>query len=121
MENDKRNYKRDEYFFSDVKISLDGDVWHDAKVFDISANGLKFQSNIMFDSGDDLWFNLSIPEFLSKREMKIKGRIRRKDQEDNMYIYGVSFEDLSPDIQIGIDENIMLRNRISKKKKEYSD
>ncbi|MCL2693834.1 MAG: PilZ domain-containing protein [Oscillospiraceae bacterium] len=121
--NDRRVYKRDGNFTSDAKVSLDGVVWHDASVFDISAGGLKFVTNIIFDVGEDLWFNLELHEtFLSSDSTKLKGTIRRhEDDQDGKFVYGVSFKDLCKKIQIGIDENIMFKEAMHKKKIEYSD
>ena len=119
----RRAYKRDSCDRSNVRVSMDGNIWHEATVFDISAGGLKIVTNIIFDIGEDLWFNLDIPEFLSKRQMKIQGTIKRQeeDDEEGMFVYGVSFKDLSEAIRIGIDENILLRERMKKKRIEYSD
>jgi hypothetical protein len=123
MDSDRRTYRRDACYLTDAKVSLDGMIWHAATVYDISAGGLKFQSNIMFDKGEDLWFDLAVPEFLSKQEMKVRGELCRQDYENGMFVYGVAFKDLSKDVVIGIDENIILRDRLgkSKKKMECSD
>jgi c-di-GMP-binding flagellar brake protein YcgR len=123
LDTNRRAYKRDNCHRSDIRISLDGYIWHEAVVFDISAGGLKIVTNIVFDIGEDLWFNLDMPEFLSKSQMKIKGTIRRQeeDDEEGMFVYGVSFRDLSEAVRIGIDENILLRERIRKKRIESSD
>ncbi|MCL1822808.1 MAG: PilZ domain-containing protein [Oscillospiraceae bacterium] len=118
----RRSYKRDTNFCTDAKVSLDGRIWHSATVYDISAGGLKFVTNIIFDMDENLWFDLDIPEFLSKHQMKLQGVIRRQEDEENeQFVYGVSFINISPDIQIGIDENIMLRERMRKKKKFDTD
>ena len=118
---DKRTYKRDSYFCSDTKVSLDGNIWHDVLVYDISAGGLSFLSNIIFDLGEVLWFDLTIPEFLSQNVMKLKGEISRIEHEGSRFLYGVAFMDISDDVRIGIDENIQMRDRIHKKKKGFSD
>jgi c-di-GMP-binding flagellar brake protein YcgR len=119
----RRAYKRDTCHRSRIKVSMDGNRWDEAEVFDISAGGLKIVTNIMFDIGEDLWFNLDMPEFLSKRQIKIEGTIRRHeaDDEEGKFVYGVSFKDLSEDLRIGIDENVLFRERMRKKKIEYSD
>ena len=118
----RRAYKRDDHFRSEARVSLDGEVWHNGVVYDISAGGLKFMTNIIFDVGEHLWFDLAIPEFLSKHEIKLQGIIRRQEpDEDNRFVYGVSFKDLSADVQISIDENIMLRERFHKKKKFFAE
>jgi len=116
----RRAYKRDPDFCSDAKVSLDGDIWHDAQVFDISAGGLKFLTNVLFDIGEEIWFDLEIPEFLSKREeIKVKGSVCRQDNEDGKFLYGVAFSHISPDLQIHLDENIVLRSgRQFKRKKK---
>ncbi|MDR2532183.1 MAG: PilZ domain-containing protein [Oscillospiraceae bacterium] len=123
MDTNRRAYKRDICHRSNIEISLDSYIWHKAVVFDISAGGLKIVTNIIFDVGEDLWFNLDMPEFLSKSQMKIKGTIRRQedDDEEGMFVYGVSFKDLSESVRIGIDENILLRERMHKKRIEYSE
>ena len=122
----RRAYKRDLDFCSDAKVSLDGETWHDAQVFDISAGGLKFLTNILFDIGEDLWFDLEIPEFLSKhQEIKLKGTICRQTNEDDKFMYGVAFSDITPELQISLDENIILRSgrqfQRKRKKKSYGD
>ncbi|MCL2019030.1 MAG: PilZ domain-containing protein [Oscillospiraceae bacterium] len=123
MDTDRRAYVRDTLYRSKIKISLDGDIWHDAWVFDISAGGLKFVTNIMFEIGVDLWFDLNIPEFLSKKQMKVQGTISRQEGNDEkgMFIYGVGFKNLSKEVRIGIDESVLFRERTRQKKKNYSD
>ncbi|MCL2076811.1 MAG: PilZ domain-containing protein [Oscillospiraceae bacterium] len=121
MIDDKRFYKRDAYFCSDTKVSLDGNIWHDVLVFDISAGGLGFQSNIIFDVGETLWFDLTIPEFLSNNEVRLRGEINRVEHEEGKFFYGVAFVDVSDDVRIGIDENINLRNRIQRRKESFKD
>jgi c-di-GMP-binding flagellar brake protein YcgR len=122
-DNDRRAYKRDKCHRSIVKVSMDGNRWDDAEVFDISAGGLKIVTNIMFDIGEDLWFDLDMHEFLTDRKIKINGTIRRQetDDQEGKFVYGVSFKDLSEDVRIGIDENILFRERARKKKMKYSD
>ncbi|MCL2696779.1 MAG: PilZ domain-containing protein [Oscillospiraceae bacterium] len=122
METNRRAYKRDICHRSKVKVSMDGNRWDNAEVFDISAGGLKIVTNIMFDIGENLWFNLDMPEFLTDRQIKIEGTIRRQetDDEEGMFVYGVSFKDLSESVRIGIDENILFRERVQKKKNKYS-
>jgi len=101
---------------------MDGSRWDEAEVFDISAGGLKIVTNIMFDIGENLWFNLDMPEFLTDRQIRIEGTIRRQetDDEEGMFVYGVSFKDLSEAVRIGIDENILFRERLHKKKNKYT-
>ena len=120
----RRAYKRDPDFCSDAKVSLDGEIWHDAQVYDISAGGLKFLTNVMFDIGEDLWFDLEIPEFLSHREeIKVKGTICRQANEEGKFLYGVAFTKITPELQIHLDENIMMRSgrylNFRKKKKRF--
>ena len=122
----RRAYKRDPDFCSDAKVSLDGDIWHSAEVYDISAGGLKFLTNVLFDIGEDLWFDLEVPEFLAQREeIKVKGTICRQSDEDGKFLYGVAFSQISPDLQIHLDENIMMRSgrfiHYKKKKKQYEN
>ncbi|MCL2637808.1 MAG: PilZ domain-containing protein [Oscillospiraceae bacterium] len=118
----RRAYRRDICHRSRVKVSMDGSRWDEAEVFDISAGGLKIVTNIMFDIGENLWFNLDMPEFLTDRQIRIEGTIRRQetDDEEGMFVYGVSFKDLSEAVRIGIDENILFRERLHKKKNKYT-
>jgi len=124
LSSNRRAYKRDINFCNDGKVSLDGVIWHDAMVFDISAGGMKFITNILFDIDDALWFELEVPDFLSKHEMVVKGKIRRQeDDEQGKFVYGVSFEDMTESMKVSIDENIMFKDRThhSKKNKLLSD
>lgn len=112
LSNNRRAYKRDINFCNDAKVSLDGTIWHDATVFDISAGGVKFLTNILFDIDDDLWFELEVPEFLDKQEMIVKGKIRRQeDDELGKFVYGVSFEDMTESMRVSIDESISFKDR----------
>ncbi|MCL2109331.1 MAG: PilZ domain-containing protein [Oscillospiraceae bacterium] len=123
----RRAYKRDPNFCTEAKVSLDGEIWHSAQIFDISASGLKFLTNVLFDIGEDLWFDLEIPEFLHRHEeIKIKGTICRQENEDGgKFVYGVAFSQISHDLKIQIDENIMLRSsrnfQLKKKKKPFEN
>jgi len=123
MDTDRRAYKRDICHRSKIKVSMDGNRWDTAEVFDISAGGLKIVTNIMFDIGEDLWFDLDMHEFLTDRKIKIKGTIRRQetDDQEGKFVYGVSFKDLTEEVRIGIDENILFRDRMRKKKMKYMD
>jgi Tfp pilus assembly protein PilZ len=124
LSNNRRAYKRDINFCNDAKVSLDGNIWHDAMVFDISAGGVKFITNIIFDIGDDLWFELEVPDFLSKHEMIVKGKIRRQENDEmGKFVYGVSFEEMTDAMKVSIDENIMFKDRThfgTKRKKTHS-
>jgi c-di-GMP-binding flagellar brake protein YcgR len=124
LSNNRRAYKRDINFCNDAKVSLDGVIWHDALVFDISAGGVKFITNILFDIGDDLWFELEVPEFLDKQEVVVKGKIRRQENdEQDKFVYGVSFEEMTDAMKINIDESIMFKEKTHnfiKKKKTFS-
>jgi len=100
-----------------ARISKDSDVkqWFDVRVIDIAANGLLFLTDIMWNVGDMLWFELFIdpimPGIYEKIQMKVKARIvGDRGIQDSMSAYGVEFAEISEADKIRLDELIRLTN-----------
>ena len=97
---ERRAYRRSESFKCKARVSRDRVEWHGVVVCDLSCEGLKFQTDEQFKTGDILWLELSITGFLTSLDFSAKGVILRKDENT----FGVSFKDLNPDLKIHIDE-----------------
>ena len=104
MHNDKerRAYQRSDGFHCEARVSRDKIQWQDAFVCDLSGDGLKFQTEEQFDIGEIICFDLSITGFLTNFKFITKVVIRHKDKNT----FGASFEDLSRDLKIHIDEAV---------------
>ena len=99
-DNERRVYRRSDGFHCEARVSRDKSQWLDAKVYDLSGKGIKFQTGEPFHVDEVVWFELNVTGFLTSFEFIAKGVIRHKDQD----AFGASFEDLSDDVMIHIDE-----------------
>ena len=97
---ERRTYRRSDGFHCDVQVSRDKARWKDVAVCDLSSEGIKFQTDEQFDTGDAVWFDLNVTGFLTSFEFIAEGVIRHRDNN----IFGASFEGLSNDLKIHIDE-----------------
>jgi len=103
---DKRAHQRGAHFHIAAKISRDRKRWKEAEIDNLSSGGLQLHTDDIFNPGDTLWFDLHIQGFFSEIQIKVQGLIRRKEVKDQRHVYGVSFNGLSQDLGIFIDENI---------------
>lgn len=103
----RRAYQRGLHFHIDAKISTDGIIWTEAFISDLSSGGLQLHSDTCYQKDDILWFDLMIQGFFTEFEVKVKGIVRREHMREKQHIYGISFLDLSPELKIRIDENVM--------------
>ncbi len=63
-------------------------IWFfDADIVDISGGGLKLSTKKDIDFGEEIIVNIPF----EKENMAIKGKIIRKQNEKEKYIYGVKF------------------------------
>ena len=105
--NNRRIYQRTDTN-CDAKYSLDGKGgWTEADVADISSGGLQMYTEEEFETGDKLFFDVVLYGLSAQLEFCTQGTIRRKKHVGLYYIYGVSFQGLSGDLKIHIDELIM--------------
>lgn len=66
-------------------------IWFfDADIVDISGGGLKLSTKKDIDFGEEIIVNIPF----EKENMAIKGKIIRKQNEKEKYIYGVKFLDI---------------------------
>lgn len=109
----QRFYQRGSHFHTIANISIDQTNWQEAEVYDISSSGLQLHTDLTFEVGDIIWLDMMLHGFFSEFEVKSPCIVRRKLGRDNKNIYGVSFKDLSQDIRIRIDENIIKDRPVS--------
>lgn len=104
--NNKRAYIRSNDLDDEIKVSVDGNKWKIATVTDISSGGLKLVDAAEYNTGDTLWFDITIRSVLSEFEIMVRGVVRRKALQAGNYVYGIAFVGLSQDKKIRIDESI---------------
>jgi hypothetical protein len=97
---ERRVYRRSEEFNFEVRVSRDNVQWLDVDVYDLSSEGLKFQTDEQLNVDDVVWFDLKVTKLFAEFKFTAAGVIRRKDGN----VFGASFKDLSEDIKIRIDE-----------------
>lgn len=110
---DRRIYQRGSHFYTVANISSDGQSWQPAEVYDVSSGGLKLHTGLEFHAGDILWLDMTLHGFFSEFEVKTQCVVRRKLTDDDKHVYGLSFKDLSQDIKIRIDENVIKDRPVS--------
>lgn len=110
---DRRTYQRGSHFYTVANISADGQNWQTAEVYDVSSSGLQIHSDHTLHVGDVLWIDMMIHGFFTEFQVKTQCVVRRKIDGEEKNVYGVSFKDLSQDIRIRIDENIIKDRPVS--------
>jgi hypothetical protein len=111
QKNERRTYRRSALIKCDAKISKDSQKWEEASVIDISSNGFQMIASDIYEIGELLFFEMKIYGFLSEFNVNINGVVRRKiPKEGGNASYGISFQNLAPDIKIRIDESIIKNN-----------
>jgi len=112
-----REYVRTDNWSVVAKIHKDKDAdteeWTEVKVPDLAAGGLLFLTDLTFEKGDELWFDLEIdpmtPGIYGKIRMKAKGEIRGdRGIRDEKHAYSVEFLEISETDKIRLDELILL-------------
>jgi len=102
---DRRTYQRSS-IYSTARYSADGAAWSEFDIVDLSTGGLRLYVDADYEVGARLFFHITVYGLSSEFEFRAEGVIRRKDQTDKYYVYGVKFRNLSKDDQIRIDEII---------------
>ena len=93
----------------------DTDPWSDALVLDIAAGGLLFLTDMSYEKGDILRFDLQIdpmtPGITRKIPMKATGEITGdRGIRDGKRAFSVKFTEISKEDRIRIDELIRMTN-----------
>ena len=103
----KRAYARANHFNLTARVSKDKFIWKKAAATELSSGGLELRTKIEYAVGDVLWLDLTVQGFLSEFSFKAEATIRRtKGFIGGEHIYGVSFNNLTDDVRIRIDENV---------------
>jgi len=111
-----RHYVRTGNWSVTAIISKDGEQqWSDAPVLDIAAGGLLFLTNMPYEKGDLIRFDLHIdpmaPGICRKIRMKVKGEITgERGMRDGKRALSVRFTEISKNDRIRIDELIRMTN-----------
>jgi hypothetical protein len=112
----KRNYVRTDSWAVTATVSKDAIAQcKNVPVPDIAAGGLLFLSDIPFEQGDLLQFDLHIdpmaPGISRKIRIKTNGEITGdRGTRDGMHAFSVKFTDISKGDRIRIDELIRMTN-----------
>ena len=112
-----RAYVRTNTWSVTAKVSGDeaSGEWYDALVLDMAAGGLLFLTEITYETGVSLWFDLQIdpmtPGISGKIPVKAKGEIRgNRGMRNGMNSYSVAFTDISKSDRIRLDELVRMTN-----------
>ena len=89
--------------------------WLDVRVPNIAAGGLLFLSDLVYEAGESLWFDLQIdpltPGVLGTIQMKTKGEVKGdRGIREGLHAYSVEFIEISKSDRIRLDELIRITN-----------
>jgi len=112
-----REYVRTDCWSVVAKASKDenDERWFDVRIPNIAAGGLLFLSDLVFESGDSLWFELQIdpmtPGVVGNIRMKVKGEVKgNRGEREGLNSYSVVFTEISHSNRIRLDELILMTN-----------
>ena len=99
-----------------ARKDADGEKWFDVRIPNIAAGGLLFTTDLTFEVGDVLYYDMKIdpltPGITTTIPMKVKGIIRgnRGQDRDGLNSYSVEFLEISNNDRIRLDELIRMTN-----------
>lgn len=103
----RRKYGRFEFPICKALVSKDKRNWIEANVIDVSAGGLKLRTQLDLDALEEVFVNMIILNKYSEFELKMTGKIARKDiTAEQGIIYALEFTNIDKNIRIQIDELI---------------
>jgi len=112
-----REYVRTDYWSVVAKMSRDeiSEQWVEVRVPNLAAGGLLFLSDLTFENGSELWFDLIIdpmmPGISGTIPMKVKGVVRGdRGIKDGLHAYSVEFVAISNSNRIRLDELVRMTN-----------
>ena len=114
-----REYVRTENWSVVAKTSKDGDAepeqWTSVQVPDLAAGGILFLTDITYEKGDSMWFDLQIdpmtPGVYGTIKIKTKGEIKAvRGKREELNAYAVAFLDMTDSDKIRLDELVRLTN-----------
>jgi hypothetical protein len=110
-----RNYVRTGNWSVTAKVSRNDSKSSEASVLDIAAGGLLFVSDVNYENGEILRFDLHIdpmaPGIPRKIRIKTKGEITsNRGIRDGKNAFSVKFTEISKEDRIRIDELIRMTN-----------
>ena len=94
------------HFHIEARISGDNINWRGAHINSLSSRGLHLLTDKPYEKGDLIYFDLVVHGFFSEFEVRVSGVVRQAHEKEGHCVYTVIFLNLSPDLQIRIDENI---------------
>ena len=103
---ERRKYQRCDSVVCKALMSLDGIRWETVELYDLSAGGLCFYSNCIFNENGKLYFNLYVYNMLSEFNIMLEGSILRAERSKGRNIYAVKFENINKYHQVQLDELI---------------
>lgn len=109
---EQRKYQRFGNAVCEAAFSTDKVRWNDIELCDISAGGLKFLTNKAYDLETQMYFDLSLYNFLSEFSMKCEGHIVRKENTKDLNSYAVKFDNVDKYIRVQLDEVIKSKVRV---------
>ena len=111
----RRYVRTGNWSISAVAGKEDAEKWSDVSVHDIAAGGLLFTSEMPYETGDLLRFDLLIdpmaPGIARRIPMNVKGKItEERSMRDGKRTYSVIFTEISRDDRVRLDELVRITN-----------
>lgn len=101
---ERRKYQRCDNVVCETTVNVDGDQWIVAELCDISAAGLRFASEHVFNIEDKLLVHLVVYNMLSEFKIKVSGSVIRIDHECGKSIYVIKYKDINKHTLVLLDE-----------------
>lgn len=89
-------------------------------VIDISATGIAISAKRELDIDDTVGMAIVFDGYFHEKDVKVTGRVVRKESEERIFKYGMEFIDLSQEEKVEIDE-IMNRSCVRDHEKSLSN
>lgn len=112
---ERRMYKRCTNTICRTGMSPEGTHWVTVDLQDISAGGLNFQSDSVYEVGQKLFFDLQVYYAFSEFNLRFEGEIIYHRKEESGNHYGVKFVNVDNYYQIQLDEIIRTKMNIADK------
>lgn len=110
---ERRKHVRCDSLVCKVQVSSDKSTWHLADVVDISACGIRFETQQLFHCHSPMYLQIQIYHLLSEFNVTVEGVIARHETSLHGNTYGVYFRNMNPHTEIELDEIIRNRGRLN--------
>lgn len=111
MNTENRSYQRGSHLDLEIRVSIDGIEYIDAKAKDISSGGINLISDIKYTAGDKLFLIIILNGFMTEFKFDAIGVIKHISPYRKGFSYGVQFIGLDEQLKIRLDQNV-IKDRI---------